>query len=108
MAQRSAPEYAAGSSSHVEPTDDKQEMQRRRLEMERSAPPADHDEDGESSHALSAPPLTRMQSLQLAPSAPTLNDEDEDLVGAVRPGRSTQGAPQDSRRESEALPEYRR
>jgi hypothetical protein len=108
MAQDSAPEYAAGSSSHVEPTDDKQEMQRRRLEMERSAPPGDHDEDGESSHALSAPPLTRMQSLQLAPSAPTLNDEDEDLVGAVRPGRSTQGAPQDSRRESEALPEYRR
>ncbi|KAI4618541.1 hypothetical protein J4E80_005143 [Alternaria sp. BMP 0032] len=108
MAQGSAPEYVAGSSSHVEPTDDKQEMQRRRLEMERSAPPTDHDEDGESSHAPSAPPLDRMRTLQLVPSAPALNDEDEDLVGAVRPGRSTQGAPQDSRRQSEALPEYRR
>jgi hypothetical protein len=107
-AQGSAPEYVASSSSHVEPTDDKQEMQRRRLEMERSAPPTDHDEDGEPSHAPSAPPLNRMQSLQLAPSAPMLNDDDEDLVGAVRPGRSTQGAPQDNRRESEALPEYRR
>jgi hypothetical protein len=37
-----------------------------------------------------------------------LNDDDEDLVGAVRPGRSTQGTLQDHRRESEALPEYRR
>jgi len=107
-AQGSAPEYVASSSSHVEPTDDKQEMQRRRLEMERSAPPTDHDEDGEPSHGPSAPPLNRMQSLHLAPSAPMLNDDDEDLVGAVRPGRSTQGGPQDSRRESEALPEYRR
>jgi hypothetical protein len=76
--------------------------------MERSAPPTDHDEDGEPSHAPSAPPLDRMQSLQLAPSAPMLNDDDEDLVGAVRPGRSTQGTLQDHRRESEALPEYRR
>jgi hypothetical protein len=107
-AQGSTPAYVASSSSHVEPTDDKQEMQRRRLEMERSAPPMDHDEAGESSGAPSAPPLDRIQGAQLAPSAPMLNDEDEDLVGAVRPGRSTQDVPQESRRQSEALPEYRR
>jgi hypothetical protein len=90
----SAPTYFStpSSSAHIEPTDDKQELQRRRLEMERSAPPTDHDEEGEGepSHAPSAPPLS------LSPSAPMLHEDDEDLVGAVRPGRS------------EALPEYQR
>jgi len=102
--QGSAPEYLAESSWHVKPTDDKQELQRRRLEMERSAPPTDQEDDG-----ASAPPLLhRLPSSHLAPSAPTLNDDDEDLVDAVRPGRSRADRAEDGRRESEALPEYRR
>ncbi|KAF1942688.1 hypothetical protein EJ02DRAFT_401869 [Clathrospora elynae] len=102
-----ATQYIPTPSSYIEPTDDKQELQRRRLEMERSAPPAEQDE-GESSQRFSALPLNSMQSFTLAPSAPMLNDDDEGLVGAVRPERSTQGAVEVSRRVSEALPEYQR
>lgn len=107
-----APHYLASSSSpHVQPTDDKQELQRRRLEMERSAPPGEPDEQGESSHIErpSAPPIDGMQSLSLDPSAPTLDDDDEGLVDAVRRGRLP--PPNDegeNRRISEALPEYHR
>ncbi|KNG49024.1 ph response protein [Stemphylium lycopersici] len=108
--QGSAPQYLAESSSHVEPTDDKQELQRRRLEMERSAPPTDQeDDDAPSSNGPSAPPpLHRLPSSHLAPSAPMLNDDDEDLVDAVRPGRSRLDRAGEGRRESEVLPEYRR
>ncbi|EOA80740.1 uncharacterized protein SETTUDRAFT_24256, partial [Exserohilum turcica Et28A] len=105
--QGPAPEYLA-SSSHVEPTDDKQELQRRRLELERSAPPTDQDE-GESVNGGSSRPFHMQPGAQLAPSAPMLNEDDEDLVGAVRPGRSRPDAAEgSSRRQSEALPEYRR
>lgn len=105
-ASGSAPAYFPSSSSHVQATDDKQEMQRRRLELERSAPPDERDEEGESSQQPSAPPMGGHANLSLVPSAPALDDEDEDLVDAVRRGRS---APHDAdRRQSEALPEYQR
>ncbi|PSN65622.1 hypothetical protein BS50DRAFT_63310 [Corynespora cassiicola Philippines] len=112
-----APEYFPSSSSHVEPTDDKHEMQRRRLEIEASAPPTQISDDEQPS----APPTTDMQHLTLAPSAPMLDDDDEGLVDAVRPGRggasnssnngagsSNAGASSPSKRHSEALPEYQR
>jgi hypothetical protein len=107
-----APDYSPSSSSHVHPTDDKQEMQRRRLEMERSAPPNERDEEeGEPSHGPSAPPvgINHNQNM-MPPSAPILDEDDEGLVDAVRWGR---GAPSDEhssndRRRSEALPEYQR
>lgn len=99
-----APAYASSQAAHVQPTDDKQELQRRRLEMERSAPPGEHEEEGESSQSPSAPPVNGVQSMSLAPSAPMLDEDDEDLVGAVRPGRSL-GNPGST---IEALPEYQR
>lgn len=105
----SAPEYNPSFNPHVAPTDDKQELQRRRLEMERSAPPGDDREETSSSAAPSPPPsappvVSGMQNLNLAPSAPILDDEDEHLVGAVRAGRCA-GA---SSSEGEQLPEYQR
>jgi hypothetical protein len=57
--------------AHLPPTEDKQELQRRRLEMERSAPGEASDDNAETS--------TAQQSV-LAPSAPVLDeDEDEDF-----------------------------
>lgn len=101
-----APDYFP-SSSHVPTTDDKQEMQRQRLEMERSAPPAHGlNEEAESSHAPSAPPLLNIpQNTRLTPSAPVLDDDDEGLITAITPVRSR--APNE-RPASEALPEYQR
>ncbi|KAL1595705.1 ph-response sensor protein [Paraconiothyrium brasiliense] len=81
-----APEYSSSSSAHVQPTDDKQELQRRRLQMEASAPPTNPEET--SSSLGLAPPADGMHNLTLAPSAPMLDDDDEGLVSAVRPGRS--------------------
>ncbi|KAF3034703.1 ph-response sensor protein [Didymella heteroderae] len=111
-----APDYFP-SSSHVQPTDDKQEMQRRRLEMESSAPPPA--EDGENSQGPSAPPVNgglaprllaggqqgfRYQAPRhLAPSAPVLDEDDEELAAAIAPVRSRA-----ERLVSEALPEYQR
>ncbi|CAO2649137.1 Nn.00g100860.m01.CDS01 [Neocucurbitaria sp. VM-36] len=102
-----APEYLASSASHFQASDDKQELRRQRLEMERSAPPED-DEQGESSQNLSAPLASCVQSVDLAPSAPILDEDDEGLVGAMRPGRSAQTSAPVDRRHSEALPEYQR
>jgi hypothetical protein len=95
-----APAYFPSSSSHVQPTDDKQELQRRRLEMETSAPIGENEED---TPGPSAPLTSQMQNRGLAPSAPTLDEDDEELVGAVRPSGS--GA-ETGRRGSEALPVY--
>ena len=102
-----APYYFPSTShAHVSATDDKQEMQRRRLEMESSAPPpADHYDSGESSAGPSAPPTNGMHSMHLAPSAPMLDDDDEELAAAITPVRSR--APNE-RPVSEALPEYQR
>lgn len=105
-ASGSAPAYFASSSSHVQPTDDKQEMQRRRLELERSAPPDEQDAEGDLSRQPSAPPMNGSTGQHLIPSAPALDDEDEGLVDAVRQVRSTPQEP--SRRQSEQLPEYQR
>ncbi|KAJ4344009.1 ph-response sensor protein [Ascochyta clinopodiicola] len=107
-----APDYFP-SSSHVPATDDKQEMQRQRLEMERSAPPPahGHDEQGEGSQGPSAPPPANgmrgpgFAPGHLAPSAPMLNDEDEELAAAITPVRSRAS---NNRPVSEALPEYQR
>ncbi|KAF2016020.1 hypothetical protein BU24DRAFT_462224 [Aaosphaeria arxii CBS 175.79] len=94
-----APEYSASSSSRVHPTDDKQELQRRRLELERSAPPDDREGEATSS----APPVTGTENQSVAASAPVLNEEDEGLVGAMRPARTNgNGSP------SETLPVYQR
>ncbi|KAF2266340.1 hypothetical protein CC78DRAFT_459377 [Lojkania enalia] len=62
----------SSSSAHVEPTDDKQELQRRRLELERSAPP-----DNPDGVAGPSAPTERMGGLPLAPSAPVLDEGDE-------------------------------
>jgi hypothetical protein len=105
IASGSAPAYFPSSSSHVQPTDDKQEMQRRRLELERSAPPDEQDEESETPQQPSAPPTNVSAIPHLVPSAPRLDDDDEGLVDAVRRGRSTQ--PEEDRRRSETLPEYR-
>ncbi|KAF2441137.1 hypothetical protein P171DRAFT_90348 [Karstenula rhodostoma CBS 690.94] len=98
------PDYSPSSSAHVQPTDDKQELQRRRLQMEASAPPTDPEEASSSLHP-SAPPTDAMHSLTLTPSAPMLDDDDEGLVSAVRPvpSRGQNEAPG-----SEQLPEYQR
>jgi len=98
------PGYAPSSSAFVEPTDDKQELQRRRLAMEASAPPEEAEEDA-LQRTPSAPPTSHVQHANLVASAPVLDDDDEDLVGAVRSGGRT-GEP--SRRVSEALPVYQR
>lgn len=95
-----APAYFPSSSSHVQPTDDKQELQRRRLEMETSAPLTESEED---TSGPSAPPTTDMQNRGIAPSAPILDEDDEELVGAVRPSSSRV---ESGRRGSEALPVY--
>ncbi|KAF2797669.1 hypothetical protein K505DRAFT_234947 [Melanomma pulvis-pyrius CBS 109.77] len=100
-----APSYFASSSSHVQPTDDKQELQRRRLAMETSAPPEENHEDDVGDMTPSAPPPSQRQHLNVAPSAPVLDEDDEGLVGAVRSGRGSDDA---SRRGSEALPVYQR
>ena len=105
-----APDYFP-SSSHVPATDDKQEMQRQRLELETSAPPPAPGayEEGESSQLPSAPPANGTQSTShapghLAPSAPMLDDDDEELAAAITPVRSRAV----ERPVSEALPEYQR
>lgn len=99
-----APEYSGPSAPHVQPTDDKAELQRRRLEMERSAPPGENGEEAASSRSPSAPPVNAMRNMNLAPSAPVLDEEDEDLVGAMRRAQSTAR----TQSEGEALPEYHR
>jgi hypothetical protein len=105
-----APNYSPPAATHVQPTDDKQEMQRRRLELEASAPPDERDEDGEPSHRPSAPPIGLTQVSTLQPSAPMLDDEDEGLVDAVRRGRNAapSAPPSDERTHRESLPGYQR
>jgi hypothetical protein len=84
-------------------------MQRRRLELEASAPPDERDEDGESSHQPSAPSIGPSQVSTLQPSAPMLDDDDEGLVDAVRRGRVVPGATSgDERSHRDSLPGYQR
>ncbi|KAF2206014.1 hypothetical protein GQ43DRAFT_82 [Delitschia confertaspora ATCC 74209] len=95
-----APMYSASSSAHVALTDDKQELQRRRMEMERSAPPGD--DDGRLFHER--PPTFEMRNLRLAPSAPVLEEGDEGLVGSI--GHEEGG--HDGRGRGGDLPPYER
>jgi hypothetical protein len=77
-----APRYAPPTSDtcHVAPTDDKHELQRRRLQLERSAPPPDPEDVAGPSH----PPVSGMRNMTLAPSAPVLDeDDDADERGTV-------------------------
>jgi hypothetical protein len=85
-------------------------MQRRRFEMERSAPPMEHDDEASSSQRPSVPPLDAHHNSALVPSAPMLDDDDEGLVDAVRQGRgaASGGLQGEEERSSEALPEYQR
>jgi hypothetical protein len=104
-----APHYSASPSTHVQPTDDKQEMQRRRLELEASAPPDERDEDGEPSHQPLAPSVGPSQVSNLQPSAPMLDDDDEGLVDAVRRARIAPGATSSAERSHrDSLPGYQR
>ncbi|KAH9878662.1 hypothetical protein IAQ61_001934 [Plenodomus lingam] len=110
--------YSSNASPHVHPTDDKFELQRRRLELERSAPPTEHDEDVDGHGGLQAsglgppPPLVNgVQGLHLPPSAPVLEDgEGEEDVGEASGGGGATDATQAQRsnRVSEVLPVYRR
>ena len=99
-----APDYAPSSSACVEPTDDKQELQRRRLAMEASAPPEEFEEDVQN-QAPSTQLASFAQHANLVASAPVLDEDDEDLVDAVRTSGRTG---QTSRRVSEVLPVYQR
>jgi hypothetical protein len=77
-----APEYfpVAGPSNHVpitRPTDDKQEMQRRQLEAEASAPPVD-DDGSRTGDAQTPSDVTATAQLPSAPSAPPQVSPNED------------------------------
>lgn len=72
--------------------------------MERSAPPLDDNDDRGGAEAAPS-------AAHAAPSAPVLDEEDEGLVEAVRPGRSAErererNSGEMGRRVSEALPGY--
>ena len=72
-----APEYDGPSEVHTRATDDKQELHRRRLEMERSAPDAAPEQAEEN--GPSAPPTRGIEDDAAdAPSAPAFLDEDDD------------------------------
>ncbi|KAF2743970.1 hypothetical protein M011DRAFT_470873 [Sporormia fimetaria CBS 119925] len=103
------PNYSprAAVTSQSSPTDDKQELQRRRLEMERSAPPAGDHDDGAVA-GPSEPPVASRVSLERS-SSPVLEDHEERLVGAIAQNRETD--PVRSHRAkmpSEDLPVYER
>jgi len=77
-----APEYfpVAGPSNHVpitKPTDDKQEMQRRQLEAEASAPPID-DDDPHTADARTPSDVTATAQLASTLSAPSPTSPNED------------------------------
>ena len=87
-----APEYfpVAGPSNHVpitRPTDDKQEMQRRQLEAEASAPPVD-DEDLHTAAARTPSDVTATAQQPSAPSAPPQISPNEDGDDTLVPTES--------------------
>ncbi|KAI4721856.1 hypothetical protein E4T48_01865 [Aureobasidium sp. EXF-10727] len=85
---QTAHDTVEGNGSHVSPTDDKHELQRRQLELAASAPPPS---------SSSMPGQTGTES---GPSAPVIVDNDmEDYVS---------GADEIGRGASESLPQYRR
>ena len=87
-----APEYfpVAGPSNHVpitRPTDDKQEMQRRQLEAEASAPPVD-DDDSHTAAARTPYDVTATAQQPSAPSAPPQISPNEDGDDTLVPTES--------------------
>jgi hypothetical protein len=99
-----APEYTS-PPAHLEPTDDKQELQRRHLEMAKSAPPVD---EGDKPAAGPPSPSDRtVERVAMRPSAPVLEEDDEGLVGPINPSGSA-GSGGHARKPSENLPVYER
>ncbi|KAF2280919.1 uncharacterized protein EI97DRAFT_366554 [Westerdykella ornata] len=110
----SAPEYFPSESSvgpHVysRPTDDKQELQRRRLQLETSAPP-DDDEDVGDSAGPSAPSVEGVRDLAIRPCAPNAQRDGEGPRAESRQhGERHEGSNSGNRdSQEEALPAYRR
>jgi hypothetical protein len=97
------PQYFASSSAHVQPTDDKHEVQRHHLALARSAPSVHETEGDEVVAEPSASPTLAAE--RLSPSAPQLNERDEGLVGPVGPSSSGEHA---ARKSSGNLPVYER
>ncbi|TID27293.1 ph response protein [Venturia nashicola] len=76
--ESSAPAYDHHSAPSAPPTEDKQEIQRRNLEMDRSAP-----EDVPEELEAEAGALALAPSLIHEPTAPVLTEEDEFLLGVL-------------------------
>lgn len=86
-----APEYfpSAGPSNHVPvsmPTDDKQELQRRRLEAETSAPPLD--ESTPDTEAGAPTGLSTVAQQDLQPSAPGQSTTEDDVDDTLVPNET--------------------
>ena len=77
-----------------EPSEDKQELERRRLLAQASAPPTDDDDDDDE--AGPSQPDHRAVEAPSAPSAPVIDEEEEYIVHALRTEAS------------ESLPQYQR
>lgn len=75
--ESSAPAYDHDSAPSAPPTEDKQEMHRRNLELERSAP-GDVPEELEAEAGASAPALSQIHE----PTAPVLTEDDDFLFNA--------------------------
>lgn len=74
-----APAYSGPSHPDVAPSDDKQELQRQRLELGRSAPDEEPANDNDEAAGPSAPNGGNDGDSDLAPSAPPLHDDGDDL-----------------------------
>jgi arrestin-related trafficking adapter 9 len=98
------------TGSHFEATDDKQELQRRRLLMEASAPP-EAPNDSEVGEPSAPPPGVAGSSDHHEPSAPRLDDEEaygnHDTFGRLA-GPSAPTAPGSHHHGAEPLPRYER
>lgn len=105
-------DLASGAETH--PTEDKQELERRRLLAEASAPPEfpdDYDNGGSSSAAASAPPAeSSVPQDNSQPSAPVLEDEEaygqHYTYSTVTAEASASPAPRDRIGPEEPLPRY--
>ncbi|KAF2003434.1 hypothetical protein P154DRAFT_428852 [Amniculicola lignicola CBS 123094] len=112
-----SPAYFPAEAVHVQPTDDKQELQRMRLQMETSAPPELEDSEegpvmagggagivsGRASASVGGSTAEQREAvapLTLAPSAPVLDDDENDVVLGLERGEGSRGG--------ESLPVYRR
>ena len=108
-------DLSSGGEAH--PAEDKQELERRRLLAEASAPPEfpeDYDNGGSSSAAASAPPAgpSAPPGHDLQPSAPVLEDEDaygpHYAYGTAGGNTLPIPAPRNIAEPEEPLPKYER